>query len=215
MGRRRRYLKKLLSRKNANCVASRCSSNAAVLDSSWAALAIRMPQYPQDFEDWRGRATAGALDENCPSTVPSWSNASGALANSSPVRIIPSANTSSRKTTGVKCPRPGCDGDVVYKKSRRGKVFYGCANYPKCEIVYWDKPVIEACPQCQAPFLLEKDDQEDRHLPLLCQRRMWLSLGCPHRSGYDGAAPPSSQPRAESGPRHRHQNFQVRRTGTQ
>jgi DNA topoisomerase-1 len=44
----------------------------------------------------------------------------------------------------------------VVKKSKRGKVFYGCAAYPDCDRVYWDKPVEEACPTCKAPFLLEK-----------------------------------------------------------
>ncbi|MDT5272004.1 MAG: topoisomerase [Acidobacteriota bacterium] len=61
-----------------------------------------------------------------------------------------------RETTGVACPRPGCKGEIVVKKSKRGKYFYGCSEYPKCDVVYWDKPVTEPCPQCNAPFLLEK-----------------------------------------------------------
>ncbi|HEV2705219.1 MAG TPA: type I DNA topoisomerase [Pyrinomonadaceae bacterium] len=61
-----------------------------------------------------------------------------------------------RETTGIACPRPGCRGEIVVKKSKRGKVFYGCSEYPKCEVVYWDKPIAEPCPQCNAPFLLEK-----------------------------------------------------------
>ncbi|HEX3558023.1 MAG TPA: type I DNA topoisomerase [Pyrinomonadaceae bacterium] len=61
-----------------------------------------------------------------------------------------------RETTGVACPRPGCRGEIVVKKSKRGKYFYGCSEYPKCDAVYWDKPVTEPCPQCNAPFLLEK-----------------------------------------------------------
>ena len=61
-----------------------------------------------------------------------------------------------QETTGVSCPRPGCKGELVVKKSKRGKAFYGCSNYPNCNVVYWDKPVVEACPQCNAPFLLEK-----------------------------------------------------------
>ena len=61
-----------------------------------------------------------------------------------------------QETTGAKCPRPGCKGDLVVKKSKRGKAFYGCSEYPNCDRVYWDKPVVESCPNCQAPFLLEK-----------------------------------------------------------
>ena len=54
------------------------------------------------------------------------------------------------------CPRAGCKGEIVVKKSKRGKVFYGCSEYPNCDTVFWDKPVAEACPQCNKPFLLEK-----------------------------------------------------------
>jgi DNA topoisomerase-1 len=61
-----------------------------------------------------------------------------------------------RETTGVACPRPGCGGEVLVKKSKRGKYFYGCSEYPKCDTVYWDKPVAVPCPRCNAPFLLEK-----------------------------------------------------------
>jgi DNA topoisomerase I len=59
----------------------------------------------------------------------------------------------------MKCPKDG--GDIVVKKSRRGKAFYGCANYPKCDVVYWDKPVKETCPKCSTPFLLEKTTKKD------------------------------------------------------
>jgi ssDNA-binding Zn-finger/Zn-ribbon topoisomerase 1 len=38
----------------------------------------------------------------------------------------------------------------------RGEAFYGCSEYPNCNVVYWDKPVLETCPDCNAPFLLEK-----------------------------------------------------------
>jgi DNA topoisomerase-1 len=58
------------------------------------------------------------------------------------------------KSTGVRCPLD--DGDVVERKSRRGKVFYGCANYPKCDFTVWNKPVLEPCPKCGRTFLTEK-----------------------------------------------------------
>ncbi|QQS31790.1 MAG: type I DNA topoisomerase [Acidobacteriota bacterium] len=64
-----------------------------------------------------------------------------------------------RETVGVKCQKDG--GEIVVKKSRRGKVFYGCGNYPKCDAVFWDKPVAESCPQCSAPFLLEKTTKKE------------------------------------------------------
>ncbi len=49
--------------------------------------------------------------------------------------------------TGVKCPKDG--GDIAARRSKkRGKAFYGCENYPKCDFVCWDKPVAEVCPEC-------------------------------------------------------------------
>ncbi|MCI0660378.1 MAG: type I DNA topoisomerase [Acidobacteria bacterium] len=61
-----------------------------------------------------------------------------------------------RESTGVACPRAGCKGEMIVKKSRRGKAFYGCSEYPNCDVVYWDKPITQPCPQCKKPFLLEK-----------------------------------------------------------
>ena len=41
------------------------------------------------------------------------------------------------------------------------KETFGRSNYPKCDVVYWDKPVYEACPKCSAPQLLEKTTKKD------------------------------------------------------
>jgi DNA topoisomerase-1 len=49
--------------------------------------------------------------------------------------------------TGVKCPK--CAGDIAQRRSKkRGKAFFGCMNYPKCDFVVWEKPVPEVCPDC-------------------------------------------------------------------
>ena len=48
--------------------------------------------------------------------------------------------------TGVKCPK--CGGNVIVRKSKRGRVFYGCSNYPDCDFVSWNEPVNEKCPLC-------------------------------------------------------------------
>jgi DNA topoisomerase I len=47
---------------------------------------------------------------------------------------------------GVKCPDDG--GDLVERKSRKGRAFYGCANYPACQFVSWKRPVPQPCPSC-------------------------------------------------------------------
>ena len=58
--------------------------------------------------------------------------------------------------TGVRCSQEGCDGMIVERRTRKGKVFYSCSNYPRCTFALWDKPVAEKCPQCDHPFLVEK-----------------------------------------------------------
>ncbi len=58
--------------------------------------------------------------------------------------------------TGVRCPEAGCEGELVQKKSKKGKSFYGCNRYPQCKFALWDKPLARTCPQCASPYLLEK-----------------------------------------------------------
>jgi DNA topoisomerase-1 len=68
----------------------------------------------------------------------------------------PECKTTKPLTLGVKCPQPGCGGDLVQKRTRKGRSFYACSRYPQCEYALWDRPVNKACPTCQAPFLVEK-----------------------------------------------------------
>jgi len=57
---------------------------------------------------------------------------------------------------GIPCPESGCSGKLCEKRTKKGKVFFSCSNYPSCTFAIWDKPVPESCPQCSAPFLVEK-----------------------------------------------------------
>ncbi|MFB3924824.1 MAG: type I DNA topoisomerase [Syntrophales bacterium] len=57
---------------------------------------------------------------------------------------------------GVQCPEEGCGGQLAEKRTKKGKVFFGCTNYPTCRFATWDRPVPEVCPNCRAPFLVEK-----------------------------------------------------------
>lgn len=54
------------------------------------------------------------------------------------------------------CPK--CDGKIVAKRTRKGKFFYGCTNYPKCDFASWYKPTGEKCPKCES-LLVEKKDK--------------------------------------------------------
>ncbi len=55
------------------------------------------------------------------------------------------------KETGAKCPK--CGGSIVERRTRRGRFFYGCRNYPACDFVTWDQPQAEPCPKCGALVL--------------------------------------------------------------
>ncbi|MBI3078318.1 MAG: type I DNA topoisomerase, partial [Deltaproteobacteria bacterium] len=64
---------------------------------------------------------------------------------------------------GVECPAEGCGGQIVEKMSRKGRVFYGCSNYPSCTFALWDRPVAEPCPACGAGFLVERVTKTGEH----------------------------------------------------
>ena len=58
------------------------------------------------------------------------------------------------KKTGINCPKCGL-GEVIERKTKRGRVFYGCERYPECDFTTWDKPVKDPCPKCKG-MLVEK-----------------------------------------------------------
>ena len=96
------------------------------------------------------------LDEKCPVDGAQLVKRFGRFGEFISCSNYPKCKYIKQETVGVSCPRPGCKGEIVVKKSKRGKAFYGCSEYPNCNVVYWDKPVSDTCPQCNAPFLLEK-----------------------------------------------------------
>jgi DNA topoisomerase-1 len=63
----------------------------------------------------------------------------------------------------IPCPRKGCDGHLLKRRSRRG-IFYGCSNYPKCDFTMNQPPLDQPCPQCQFPWLMKKGKK------ILCPR---------------------------------------------
>lgn len=57
-------------------------------------------------------------------------------------------------STGAKCPV--CGGDIIERKSKKGHVFYGCGNWPKCNFMSWDPPAGEDCPKCGKTLFKKK-----------------------------------------------------------
>lgn len=68
----------------------------------------------------------------------------------------PDCKTTRPTDVVMNCPEIACTGQIVQRKSRRGRTFYGCTNYPHCTFSAWQRPVDKTCPQCQSPYLLEK-----------------------------------------------------------
>ncbi len=63
--------------------------------------------------------------------------------------------------TDVHCPEKNCDGQLIEKFSKRGKIFYACNRFPKCTFALWNKPVPKECPDCGANFLVEKTTKRE------------------------------------------------------
>ena len=53
-----------------------------------------------------------------------------------------------QKKTGAICPQ--CGGELVERRSKKGRTFYGCSNYPSCNFAVFSRPLPEACPRCGA-----------------------------------------------------------------
>ena len=153
--------------------------------------------YP-DCRNIRKIARSGAvapapvpLDETCPVDGAHLVRRHGRFGEFISCSNYPKCTYIKRETTGVPCSRPGCKGEIVVKKSKRGKVFYGCSEYPKCDAVYWDKPVAEPCPNCKAPFLLEKTTKKEGVVRYCAQE------GCGYRAG--AGIPDAPKPRPSAG----------------
>jgi DNA topoisomerase-1 len=97
------------------------------------------------------------LDELCPRCGANLVIKQGRFGEFTACTKYPECKYVKHKTTGVKCPKDADKGgEVVERKSRRGKIFFGCSNYPDCDFVLWNRPVAEACPKCGTPYLIEK-----------------------------------------------------------
>lgn len=87
---------------------------------------------------------------------------------------------SAPKSTGVSCPREGCEGELVERRSRRtGKPFYGCNRFPACKTVAWDWPVAQACPSCSHPILTIKTTKKYGNQLVCPQKECGYAVECP------------------------------------
>jgi len=97
------------------------------------------------------------LDEKCPRCRANLVVKQGRFGEFTACTKYPECKYIKHKTTGVMCPKDADKGgDVVERKSKRGKIFFGCSNYPDCDFVLWNRPVARPCPKCGAAYLIEK-----------------------------------------------------------
>ena len=95
------------------------------------------------------------LDEKCPQCGNNLVLKTGRYGEFTACSNYPTCKYVKQKTIGVKCPECS-EGEVVERRSKRGKTFYGCNRWPECNFVAWGKPIAEKCPECGNPYMVEK-----------------------------------------------------------
>jgi DNA topoisomerase-1 len=95
------------------------------------------------------------LDEDCPNCGNKLVMKFGRFGEFTACSNYPTCKFVKQKTIGVPCPNCN-EGEVVERRSKRGKTFYGCNRYPECDFVAWGKPIAEKCPDCGGSYLIEK-----------------------------------------------------------
>jgi DNA topoisomerase-1 len=101
------------------------------------------------------------LDEACPQCGKPLAVKDGRFGEFTACSAYPECRYIKLKEVGLDCPREGCGGKIVERRSRRGRTFFGCNNYPKCEFVTWYRPIPESCPSCGKPYVLEKTTKRE------------------------------------------------------
>ncbi|MGA2136216.1 MAG: type I DNA topoisomerase [Bryobacteraceae bacterium] len=95
------------------------------------------------------------LDEKCPNCGNNMVLKTGRFGEFTACGNYPTCKYVKQKTIGMKCPECS-QGEVIERRSKRGKTFYGCNRWPDCNFVTWAKPVQEKCPECGSPYMVEK-----------------------------------------------------------
>ena len=95
------------------------------------------------------------LDELCPECGNNMVLKTGRFGEFTACSNYPTCKYVKQKTIGVKCPECN-EGEIAERRSKRGKTFYGCVRWPKCNFVAWGKPIAEKCPECGSPYMIEK-----------------------------------------------------------
>jgi len=99
------------------------------------------------------------IDKKCPNCGSPMEIRQGRFGRFVACSRYPECKTTASVSTGVKCPEENCTGEILERKSRKGRVFYSCSRYPECNFSLWSKPVNHPCPACGYKFMVEKSTQ--------------------------------------------------------
>jgi DNA topoisomerase-1 len=100
------------------------------------------------------------IDRKCPQCGSELIFRNGRFGRFIACKSYPACKYTEAVSLGIVCPKPGCGGQIIEKKTRRGRLFYGCSNYPKCTYASWDKPTGQLCPSCSKTYLVEKESKK-------------------------------------------------------
>lgn len=101
-------------------------------------------------------------DEKCPKCGSPMVIKSGRFGRFIACSKYPECKTTKPISMGIKCPEDG--GEIVERRTKRGKIFFSCGNYPKCKFATWYRPVSRSCPDCGAGILVEKRTKKEQSL---------------------------------------------------
>ncbi|MBC6951349.1 DNA topoisomerase I, partial [candidate division KSB1 bacterium] len=99
----------------------------------------------------------------------------------------PDCKTAKPYPIGMACPKDGGIGQIVERRSKRGKTFYGCSRYPDCDFVTWNKPLKMPCPECGNSYTEERYTQA-KGLHIRCPKCKHELESAPNEDYFEPAA---------------------------
>ncbi len=99
----------------------------------------------------------------------------------------PDCKTAKPYPIGMTCPKDGGIGQIVERRSKRGKTFYGCSRYPDCDFVTWNKPIKTPCPECGNSYTEERYTQA-KGLHIRCPKCKHELESAPNEDYFEPAA---------------------------
>jgi len=146
-------------------VCEKCGERKMVIKWGRNGEFLACPGYPECRNTMNFRREDGKIvpekeedvpvDEKCPDCSAAMVMKRGRFGRFLACTRYPECKGTKPISIGVTCPK-SCGGYISEKRSRRGRTFYGCSSYPKCDFVAWDRPRNEPCPTCGSAYLLDK-----------------------------------------------------------